>query len=50
MTNFEKLQSMTLSELASYLCERYSTCQDCPMLNKPYCFRQWLQMVAETEE
>ena len=49
MTNFEYLRSMTLSDLATYLCDRYPTCTACPMFGKPYCFRHWLQAQAKEE-
>ena len=49
MTNFEYLRSLTLSDLASYLCDHYPTCTACPMFGKPYCFRHWLQAQAMEE-
>ena len=49
MTNFEYLRSLTLSDLATYLCDHDPTCTACPMFEKPYCFRHWLQAQAEKE-
>ena len=56
MTNFEKLTSMTLEELAVFACENMMDCEDC--VGTEYCTRcdgrangmiKWLKKEVETD-
>ena len=56
MTNFEKLKSMSLEELALFVCENAMDCEDC--VGQDYCKRgdgrangmiKWLKKEVETD-
>ena len=58
MTNYEKLKSMSIEEMARELCQKLGICDGCPSQWRCYdegglflgiCVKEWLESEVETE-